>query len=328
MCMIFVQSSDTKIHLNNGQIELNRGIETLASYPEKKVESIAILGNAQITTQTVKRCLQLGIGIIYASTNGKYYGQSSPLHSLNTKRLVRQVQRFSSVQTRRLWAAALLKAKFQAEAIELRRIQNNHWADVGDSRKRLAELSRKLPEASTLGQLMGLEAMAAKITFHAFAAALPPAWEWHGRARNPPANPANSLLSLSGALVTQKLQTACAANGLHPELGFLHADGYYRPNLVLDLLELFRPLLCEHLTLQLSRRHILTPDDFQSTSEFGCRLRPEKFPDFWERFNFLVNSRSLNLTGKPLTSRLVSLVQTALDSDSLVPAFSSLLPSR
>jgi CRISPR-associated protein Cas1 len=47
---------------------------------------------------------------------------------------------------------------------------------------------------------------------------------------------------------------ACAAAGLDPSVGFLHADRPGRPGLALDLMEEFRPLLADRLALALVNR--------------------------------------------------------------------------
>ena len=55
---------------------------------------------------------------------------------------------------------------------------------------------------------------------------------------------------------------AVYATGLDPYLGSLHALEYGRPSLVLDLMEEFRTIIVETLTLSLFNLKILTSSDF------------------------------------------------------------------
>jgi CRISPR-associated protein Cas1 len=76
---------------------------------------------------------------------------------------------------------------------------------------------------------------------------LPPAvraeWKFERRARRPPPDPVNVLLSLGYTLLGNSARGAVQAAGLDPYAGFLHEYVYNRPSLALDLLEEFRPVV-------------------------------------------------------------------------------------
>ena len=72
----------------------------------------------------------------------------------------------------------------------------------------------------------------------------------------------NVLLSLGYTILAQNLQGAVMAAGLDPYVGFLHQLSYNRPSLALDLMEEFRPLIVDSVTLRCLNNGILTSDHF------------------------------------------------------------------
>ena len=55
----------------------------------------------------------------------------------------------------------------------------------------------------------------------------------------------NAILSFLYAMLVKDAMTACLAVGFDPYLGFYHQPRYGRPALALDLMEEFRPLICD-----------------------------------------------------------------------------------
>ena len=62
---------------------------------------------------------------------------------------------------------------------------------------------------------------------------------------------------------------AVSASGLDPYLGALHCVDYGRPSLVLDLMEEFRPIIADTLTLALFNLKIIDTDDFIIKTEIN-----------------------------------------------------------
>jgi len=83
-----------------------------------------------------------------------------------------------------------------------------------------------------------------------------------GRNRRPPRDPVNVLLSLGYTLLANAVHTQVNVAGLDPYAGCLHSVEYGRPSLVLDLMEEFRPVLVDGLTLSLFNKRIIRSTDF------------------------------------------------------------------
>ena len=76
-----------------------------------------------------------------------------------------------------------------------------------------------------------------------------PAFAFDRRNRRPPADPLNAMLSFAYALATRLFTGALTAAGLDPYQGFYHAIRPGRPALSLDMMEPFRPILCDSTVL-------------------------------------------------------------------------------
>ncbi|MGH9295778.1 MAG: CRISPR-associated endonuclease Cas1, partial [Acidimicrobiales bacterium] len=86
--------------------------------------------------------------------------------------------------------------------------------------------------------------------------------------------PLNALLNLAYSLAAIEARLACDAVGLHPGLGFVHADEPRRDNLALDLLEPVRPEV-ERFVLDLVSERTFSRRDFVERSDGSIRIAPE-----------------------------------------------------
>jgi CRISPR-associated protein Cas1 len=71
------------------------------------------------------------------------------------------------------------------------------------------------------------------------------------------------MLSFGYTMLATLVESAVLRAGLDPMLGALHTPDYGRPSLVLDLMEEFRPVLVDALTLRLVNRREVVPEDFE-----------------------------------------------------------------
>jgi CRISPR-associated protein Cas1 len=80
------------------------------------------------------------------------------------------------------------------------------------------------------------------------------------------------MLSFGYTLLTNEAVAACELAGLDPFLGFLHGPRRSRPSLALDLIEELRPVVVDATVIRLARVGQVTPGDFITNDEDGCRL--------------------------------------------------------
>jgi CRISP-associated protein Cas1 len=102
-----------------------------------------------------------------------------------------------------------------------------------------------------------------------------PVLRFKGRSRRPPTDPVNALLSFLYTLLTHDCRAALETVGLDPAVGFLHRDRPGRPSLALDLVEEFRALLADRLTLSLLNRKQLDEGNFITLDNGAVYLKEE-----------------------------------------------------
>ena len=116
--------------------------------------------------------------------------------------------------------------------------------------------------------LRGKEGEGAKIYFGIFddlIAVQKDSFFFRQRSRRPPLDNMNALLSFLYTLLAHDVQAALEGVGLDPAVGFLHKDRPGRPSLALDMMEEFRPVLCDRLALALINRKQVQGSGFRKT---------------------------------------------------------------
>jgi CRISPR-associated endonuclease Cas1 len=155
------------------------------------------------------------------------------------------------------FARSLVAAKIRNTRVFLRR--NFKSGDEGErdaALEALARLADRALHAAAEPELLGLEGEAAARYFRLFAALFAqaarefPDFAFDKRTRRPPADPVNAMLSLAYALLTRTWLTTLSAVGFDPYLGFYHHPRFGRPALALDMMEPFRPILCDSTVIQ------------------------------------------------------------------------------
>jgi len=225
------------------------------------------------------------------------------------------------------------RATVAAKIVNQRTILRRNWRGDETGRKevlvRLAISARRARRARSMAELLGIEGDSSGVYFRAFAALLTgpagrgsaggtPAFQFGARNRRPPRDPVNAMLSLSYALLTRTLTICLASVGLDPFRGFYHAPRYGRPALALDIMEPFRPIVCDSVVLSLVNTGGLRPGDFvggvtgTALTTFGRR----RFIEAFERR--LSQETTHPLFGYRLSMRRLLIVQARLLSRFLV----------
>jgi CRISPR-associated protein Cas1 len=128
---------------------------------------------------------------------------------------------------------------------------------------RLAEVIEQVDRVRAIKSLLGSEGIGAAIYFQVFKHLFKDGrWRFDKRVRRPPTDPVNVLLSFGYTMLTHNLVAAVERVGLDPYLGCLHADSYNRPSLALDLVEEFRCIVVDSVTLRCLNGNLITPENF------------------------------------------------------------------
>ena len=238
------------------------------------VSQVNLLGNIQVSTQGIRELCTRDIPIGWFSGGGWYYGMTVGMGHKNIQ--LRQAQFRKAASSR--GSLKIARAMVTSKILNCRTLLRRNHKDLADERR--VELKRYAKQAATAGSvesLLGIEGMAARVYFGEFSGmlkgrALP--FEFNTRNRRPPRDPVNAMLSFLYALLAKDCQITLQAVGFDPYLGFYHQPKYGKPALALDLMEEFRPLVCDSTVVWVINNGVVSPNDFIVTTA-AATMKPE-----------------------------------------------------
>lgn len=253
-----------------GRLVIERPDEEPIERPLEFVSSLHIHGWAGITSPCLAALLRQGSPVIWRGATGYPIGYAADLNAAGLE--ARRAQ-FAAAQSGR--NVELARALVAAKIVNMRGLLRRRGADkAGSALKPLAWLARKARHGRTVERLLGLEGSASAHYFGAWPAVLADhaGAAFPGRSRRPPNDGVNAALSYAYAVLAGECLTAVVAAGLDPRLGFLHAARSGRPALALDVMEPFRPLVCDSVVLGCFNRDQLHDQHFAPGDDRAMRL--------------------------------------------------------
>lgn len=274
----YVLGSGALVRLRSDHVRVDRDGQTVASTHLSRVRQLVLGGRVGLTTPLLHRAAEKGIDIVLMTEHGGYVARLGRRRGGDVR--VRQAQ--------------FRRAEHQDECLRLAgafvagKIANMRVAILRDARRRNAsQIPRRdvrraealehsaafASQAISHTALLGLEGSAARSYFTWIADCVPADWAFQGRNRRPPRDPINAMLSFGYTLLAAEAVSACEVAGLDPDLGYLHSARWGRPSLALDIMEEWRPVLVDCAVLGLVRAGSISPADFVSAGERGCRMQ-------------------------------------------------------
>lgn len=270
---VVVQTNGAKIGVKGMTMDVKDTEGTsIREVPLANIESLSILGSAQISTQALHTFADRGIPIAYLSAAGRLVAMVDPLDSVSAEVRRAQVRKFDNLKTCLELSRILIFSKIMNQrTLLMRNNQNLPKAAAAD----LAEEAKRAASADSLSTVRGHEGQAAAIYFQHFSGMFkgPLAAEFnaHGRQRRPPPDPINACISMAYSMLTHECTAALRLARLEPSIGAYHVSRPGRPALSLDLMEPFRPLIADSVAVSAFNRGELGDGHFLRTVA-GCVL--------------------------------------------------------
>jgi len=238
--------------------------------PLAGVESLSLLGAVQISTQAMQTLADRGTPIAFLSGAGRLIACVDPLDSVSADTRRNQVRRLDREEDKLELTRALIVSKIRNQRVLLQR----NGSAPSRTLDALAEELSRAEQAKSVDSLRGHEGQAAALYFAQFASmvkdeAVAALFDANGRQRRPPPDPINGCLSMAYSMLTHECIAALRTARLEPSIGALHVSRPGRPALALDLMEPFRPLIADSLTISAFNRGELRDGHFQRTAA-GC----------------------------------------------------------
>ncbi|MGE3165368.1 MAG: CRISPR-associated endonuclease Cas1 [Planctomycetota bacterium] len=272
---LYVQEQGAIVGKTGESLVVRKKGEELARVRLKEVSQVVLCGNVMITAQTVHLLCEAGVPVVYLSMGNHLYGLTTGITLRNAYDRVAQYQVSSDPARRLALAKSIVLAKAANQRTLLRRNADPQPDPVLFA---MAQLLDKVPEATDVDQLLGLEGNLASWYFKSFPAMLRPrdldaTFDMAGRNRRPPVDPINAMLSFGYALLAKECTAALLGEGLDPWWGIYHTPRHGRPSLALDLMEEFRPVVVDSAVITAVNTGMVSASDFVRTTS-ACALTP------------------------------------------------------
>jgi CRISPR-associated endonuclease Cas1/CRISPR-associated protein Cas4 len=274
---LVVQAGHGKLGKTGDQLQVSIDDSPPIKARLTEISQVVLFGNVSVTAPALRELMRREIPVSWHSYGGWFLGHTVGLGHRTVGAREAQFRCAFDAGWSLRFARGLVAAKARNARTLLRRNRRDSHppeavAEPLRALKRMTAEAEKAPDASTL---LGIEGAAAATYFGAFPMMLredgPPAFDFRTRNRRPPADPVNALLSFAYALLVRTWHVALSGVGLDPYRGFYHTVRHGRPALALDMMEPFRPVLCDSTVLTVINNGEVAPGDFIIAAG-GCSM--------------------------------------------------------
>lgn len=263
MAFLYLSEQGACLQKTGERLVVAKEGEILLDLPVGKVEAVLIFGNVQFTTQAAHLLLQQGVEMALFTRRGRLVGQLTSPFTKNVTLRQAQYDRAADPEFALDLAKIIVGAKLTNSRGLLQEFARNHpESGLKGEIERLTELILQIGGSPNLAALLGLEGAAAHTYFQGLARMVRHGFGFSGRQHHPAPDPVNALLSLGYTLVYNEISSLLDGMGFDPYMGFYHQPRYGHATLASDLLEEFRALLVDRLTLSLINNRVFGEQDF------------------------------------------------------------------
>jgi CRISPR-associated protein Cas1 len=282
MNTLYVRSHKAHIGLQKDALMVSDPETGWRRVPLAALEGVVLLGNGQISTQALARCVESNIRVCALRRGGKLrFAVGGPVGG-NVHLRVAQLRRHDDPAARAVLSRTIVAGKLQNYRLLLRRWSWDARSTDKDTlqmlQERITDRLSSLSTAATGDAIRGVEGEGTRWYLQGLALHLSdqaPEFRYSGRTRRPPRDPVNALLSFAYSLLLGEIIGALDSVGLDPQIGFLHGVRSGRPSLALDILEEFRPAIADRFAIRLVKLKVLRDSHFVRTLGGACYLNDE-----------------------------------------------------
>ena len=246
--------------------------------PVETVEEIMVMGEVSLNKNLLEFLTQQRITMHFFNHYGFYAGTYYPREHRNSGPvLLAQAACCLDPEKRRALAASFVTGAIA----NMRRVvgyYQRRWDDLEaeDIIEGLDRFAQEAPNAPDVPALMGVEGNARSCYYQLFDRVVrDDALKLGKRARRPPSNPMNALISFLNTLCYTLALTQIYRTPLDPRISFLHEPSDRRLSLNLDLAEVFKPLLADRLIFSLVNKRTIREEHFLKDEDGGLHMTDE-----------------------------------------------------
>jgi len=279
--IVYIKTQGVRIVKEGQHLLAKRDRTTFHTLFTHKLKQLVLFGNIEITHSALCQLMRRNIDTIYLTRAGRYLGRIASPESKNVFLHKKQFLLLDDKKFCLQMAKNIISGKLLNMATFLKRIKRSrNKKDAGLKAKQILSLIGKLENSESIDQIRGYEGQASSVYFQGLKLGFINNMGFYKRVRRPPTDPVNSVLSLLYTFLMNRVYAGVRVAGLNPYPGVMHTIDYGRYSLVLDLMEEFRSIIADSLTISLFNLKILQKNDFQiKFPKKEKKLMEENLPD-------------------------------------------------
>lgn len=262
--------------------------------PIENVERIHLFGEIDLNTKFFNYISQYGVLVNFYNYYGFYSGTYYPKKkNVSGMLVVKQASFYSDMDSRLVLAKSFIDSAIHHILRNIRR----HERVPTELIERIQLERENVKAAKDVPSLMGAEGRARKSYYECLQYILKNDFGFINRNRRPPKDPLNALISFGNSIMYTAILGEMYQTQLDPTISFLHEPSTKRFSLILDISEIFKPLVIDSIIFSSINNKIIVDKDF-SINEGVCFLNEEgkkKFlREFEKKMATTVKHRKLN----------------------------------
>ena len=272
-----IQTPQTRISRESERLvvvspDAENGGEQRRDIPLRDLERMILGEMVSVTMPALAEMLRRRIPVSLVDARGRFLGAFQPAAPDHGAARLAQYQRTLDPAFGLAVAGRIVAAKIYNQRRVVQRMAANRRDQGGTdpvpggidtALARMDVMLSRTARCTSLDELRGCEGAASAGYFAAWATFFPPEFPFERRSTRPPLNAVNACLSFAATLLYNECHAFIHAHGLDAALGFLHTTENGRWSLALDLMEPFRPVVAEALSLDLFSHRMLGAKDFE-----------------------------------------------------------------
>ena len=280
--LFITRDAQLKQHENTLQIRFAKD-KKMRSLPINKISHLILLAETRLNSRLLTLCGKHNVRVSVFDYYDYYKGTFEPMdkNPAGKVKLKQAALLLNNQQRMRLAREVVQGAAYNMRA-NLRYYQYRGKTALKEITQTLKQQSKAIKQAQTTEELMGHEGLI-HAEYYAAWKLIDKRLDFGKRVRRPPNNPINCLISFLNQMVYTIVRHEISKTHLEETFSVLHAPGYGRASLSLDLAEPFKPLLTDLLIFKLIKQNMLDESWFEQQgqvcllSETGRRNIAEQF---------------------------------------------------
>ena len=269
---IYLQTFGSRLRVRDGIFEVTvpdisgANHHRLEQYAAHEVKSIFLQKGTSISTDALLLAIEKGVDVLVLDHFGHPQGRMWTNRPSSTTAIWKNQLALSHTPAGLRIAKGWIEEKIRGRLEHLRKLKSYRSEEkvliITRAEAPMLEILAKLNRLpihdfdKDAAKVRALEGAAGRYYLDTLSALLPEEYQFEGRSARPANDAFNAFLNYGYKILYNKVERALLLAGLHPHIGFMHADGYQRLNLVFDFVEQFRVWIDKTVFKLFSRKQV------------------------------------------------------------------------